>query len=106
VDLTQARANTSAFLFLGASDQSWLGLPLPMNLGPAGAPGCSLWCSGDVIHSVATNASGAASFSYSVPNDRGLIGGVFFNDYLVYDPTANALKFVTTRGGKGRFGDQ
>jgi hypothetical protein len=106
VDLTQARANTAAFLFLGLSDQRWLGQPLPLDLGPAGAPGCFIWCSGELIHSVATNAAGAASFNYSVPNDRSLLGGVFFNDYVVHDPPANALQFVTTRGGRGRFGDQ
>ena len=105
VNLTQARANASAFLLHGLSDRSWSGVPLPFHLGPAGAPGCWLWCSGEIIRAAATNAAGATSIGLAVPNDRSLIGGVFFNDWLIHDPTANALQFVTSGGGRGRFGD-
>lgn len=42
-------SNRFVFVHLGASDSSFLGVPLPLSLDSLGATGCSLYASGDVL---------------------------------------------------------
>jgi hypothetical protein len=93
-------------LFLGFSDTSWAGIPLPFELAPLGASGCFLLTSIDDVQPVATNAQGAASFSYALPNNIYLLGERFYNQYLVADPMVNGLGVVLSNGGVGMFGNQ
>jgi hypothetical protein len=106
VRLAQARPSSPAMLFLGFSDANWQGIPLPFELTPLGAPGCSLLTSIEHAQPVATNALGAASFSYALPNNIYLLGERFYNQYLVADRTVNALGVVMSNGGVGVFGNQ
>ena len=104
VDVSQARPNAPALLLIGASNQSWNGIPLPLPLAAAGAPGCSLLAAGDTIVAVATDGSGRAAFTFAVPPDPTLLGARLFNQYAVFDPGANAMGLVWTRGGEGLIG--
>ena len=70
VDLSQARPNTTAFLALGFSDTTWLGQPLPLDLGKFGAPTCFLYSSVTLLHVVMTDATGSASLKYEARSGR------------------------------------
>lgn len=106
VHLTQARPSSFALLLFGISDTSWNGLPLPFDLRLIGAPGCSLLASGEDMQVVPTDAAGAGSFTYLIPNNIYLLRGRFYNQYLVRDPAANGLGFVVSNGGAGVIGNQ
>ena len=105
LQLSQAASNTVALLFLGASNTSWRGIPLPLDLTPAGAPGCSLLASGSVVLSLATDGFGNGLLGIPVPNDVTFVNLTFYNQFLVYDPQANPLGFALTRGGRGLIGN-
>jgi hypothetical protein len=105
VDLGQAVPSSVSLLFFGLSDSNWNGLPLPFDLTPFGAPGCRVLAAGHVIDIVATDANGFGSHTYNVPNTQSLVGGIFYNHHVVFDPQANQLGFVTTRGGRGQIGN-
>jgi hypothetical protein len=89
-----------AFLFLGLSDQSYLGHPLPLDLGFLGAPGCPLLCSAESLQ-VLTNVLGSSVWTFAVPP---FPGAVFFNQAVAFDPAANALGLTTSNGGRSVIG--
>jgi hypothetical protein len=105
VQLQNGLANTAAIMTVGISNTNWLGLPLPFDLALSGAHGCNLYASGQVLVVGATNAAGSLGNVLSIPNDSSLTGGAFFNQFWVYDPSANPLGFAFTNGGKGLIGD-
>jgi len=86
INLTGSAKGRPAFLVLGAK-------LLWFDLAAAGAPGCFLW--NDVLIPVptATNASGAASFSATVPANSP--PGTFLTHWLVFDQ-ANAAQLTTS----------
>lgn len=104
LSLTYARPSSSAFLLLGASNTTWLGIPLPASL--PGAPGCFLRVSGDVLVGVPTGATGTASFTLALPNNGGLVGAAVFSQFLVLDPPINNLDLVTSNSLRIVIGDR
>ena len=104
VDLSGAAPGTVAVLFTGTSNTSWLGIPLPLDLTVAGAPGCFLLASGTLITSTATNGNGQASQLLALPQDPTLCGAQLFQQWLVFDPIANTLGFAFSNGGVGTLG--
>lgn len=88
------------FLYLGLSDTSYAGTPLPANLGFLGAPACNLLCSGDEVY-ILPNALGATSWSFQVPPYPGLS---FYNQILALDPTANPLGLTLSNAARGVIG--
>jgi hypothetical protein len=105
VTLTGAPANTLATLVWGTSDRWWLGVPLPIDLTPSGAPGCSLYVSQDLLTNHSTG-SGSISVRIDVPRDGALIGVPGFYQWLVADPGVNQLNLTTSNGGKAITGQQ
>ncbi len=95
-NLTYARPSTSAFLFLGASNTSWLSVPLPLDLAPWGGPTCFVRVSGDVILSTAVGATGTGTTSLVIPNNVGLVDAVVHAQYFPLDPPINALDLVAS----------
>lgn len=89
-----------AFLFLGLSNTSYSGTPLPANLGFLGAPACNLLCSGDEVY-ILPNALGSTSWSFTVPPYPGLS---FYNQVLPLDPTANSLGLTLSNAARGVIG--
>jgi hypothetical protein len=104
IDLGQAAANSSAVALLGLSNTNAGSYTLPLDLGFLGAPGCLLLCSPDDSQFTPTSAQGLAHRSYNIPNNFGLLGMPIWNQFLVLDPTANALGFVASNGGAGVVG--
>jgi hypothetical protein len=104
VDLSGAKATTAAGLILGISKTSWGPITLPLSLAGAGAPGCSLLVSFDQMFVLATDASGKASFSFKIPNDKAFNGATFHDQWFALDTTANSLGLVWSNGGTGVIG--
>jgi hypothetical protein len=104
VELTSAPASTPALLVLGFSDSSWNGVPLPLPLAPQGAPLCQLLVGPDVFLATATTSTGGATVSLPVPGDPAAMGLRYFQQFVVYDPGANALGSTFSNGGAGIVG--
>jgi hypothetical protein len=104
VNLSGAPTSTAAYLAIGDSSQTWLGLPLPLDLSPFGAAPCTLLCSAVTFLGVQTT-NGTAGVGLSVPIDPALLGAPFFNQWWVASPTATALGFVFSNGGRGVVGN-
>lgn len=94
ITLADGPANLLATLVLGLDTTIYGGLPLPLDLGLLGAPGCRFWHSWELLLPVvAVDPAGAATFTLQVPN--GPWSGVrLYASWLCLDPTANAFGFV------------
>jgi hypothetical protein len=80
---------------VGSSRTSHLGLPLPYDLGAAGAPGCAILSSPESLVYVAT---ASIPWSIPIPAKPRLAGSVFFNQLLVLRASANPLGLLTSSG--------
>jgi hypothetical protein len=69
------------------SDTTWLGLPLPFDLSPAGLTGCRNYTSADVGIAL-THTAGTATWSLAVPNNPALVGFQMFLQALSFDAAA------------------
>lgn len=84
----------------GSSATAFRGVPLPIDLGLVGAPGCAILIDHVLVQAAATvgggSGGGSALFSWPVPNDPSLRGfRVYFQAYVA-DPAGNALGLTTT----------
>ena len=83
-----------ALLVTGLSESTWSGLPLPLNLLPAGAPGCWALASLDASNlGVATG--GVATISFPIPAS-GALGFRIFQQAVVVDSASNSLGLVVS----------
>lgn len=87
-------------LALGFSNTSWQGLPLPLDLGILGAPGCTVHTSVDAML-FAVNTSGTAFISLQIPSTLtpSTAGPLLHSQGVVLDPTANALGLALSNAG-------
>jgi hypothetical protein len=106
ITLSSAKVSSAAMLILGGSDSTWGPFTLPLDLAPAGAPGCKLLASFDIGLPVVTASDGAGKLTMAVPNDNALVNLVWFNQFAVIDAPANALGLAFTNGGKATVGEQ
>ncbi|MEZ5988728.1 MAG: hypothetical protein R3F30_06325 [Planctomycetota bacterium] len=104
VDLDKALPSTPVLLLIGASNSVWGPIQLPLDLTPAGAPGCGLLCSFDLPLAAQADTAGKSSFKLPVPNDTGLVNVVFHDQWIVLDPKANTLGLAFSNGGTGTIG--
>jgi hypothetical protein len=105
VALMSARASRAAVLVMGFSNTFWGPIPLPFSLAPFGAPGCSLQVSYDLVWgAVVTDAFGEGKLTYAIPNNSGLWGVRWHNQWLVFDTGANALNLVNSWSGTATVG--
>ena len=100
IELTSAPPATTTVLFIGASDSEWMGLPLPIDLGSLGGmAGCAIHASGEITVQLITDAMGAASWDFSVPNHPLALGAEIYHSFLIYDPSVGtSLPYITTAG--------
>ncbi len=86
-------------LAFGPSDTSWNGVPLPLDLGFLGAPGCWL-LTGLVAAAPAgpADALGTAALTVAIPALPALTGAVTYVQWLVLDPAANPLGLTLSQG--------
>jgi hypothetical protein len=101
---SKALGGAPALLVLGTSFQSWIGTPLPLNLGMLGMPGCSLLVSADVLISTSTSGSGpgagAASLPMPVPTSPSLAFTFVHLQGYVVDPGPTPIPGAMTQGLK------
>jgi hypothetical protein len=92
---------------LGTSTSYFNGVPLPFDLTSAGAPGCKLYTDWLLLTAAMTGPSadpnwGEARASMQLPIDPNLLGTVLFSQWLLFEPSANALGLVTTHATHAR----
>jgi len=75
------------FVLLGASNELWGGVPLPLELGLIGMPGCWLQVSIDVSLPL-PNHGGWTGLPLAIPFDYRLLGAGIFAQAFVLDPGA------------------
>ena len=77
---------------------------MPFSLEPLQATGCSLLVSIDAVIGGLTDAQGNLSIPINVPNNRRLIDGDVYHQYIVLDMLANPFGAVLTNGGHAKIG--
>jgi hypothetical protein len=106
VVMDRGPTNAPAFLGLGFQDQRLAGvLPLPIDLGTLGAPGCQIHVDLVALGAAATDGLGFARQSLTLPVQGGLVGQTFYAQWLVLSPAANTLGLVTSAGAACRIGN-
>ncbi len=94
VVVSGALGGSSAVLILGNSSSSWLGVPLPLNLGFLGLP-CSLLASADVLLATTTSGSGPGTgidfLPVPIPPNPALAGGTVYLQWYIVDPGPSLL---------------
>jgi hypothetical protein len=87
--------------WIGASNTSFFGVPLPLDLTGVGAPTNHLYASMALAVGV-TMTGGLGGFSgvtnWPIPNDPGLGGAIVYAQWLILDPPSNAAGLVTSHG--------
>jgi len=101
--ITQAPGNTVVAFAQGLSNTLAGAVPLPIDLGALGAPGCALLTSTDVVQGGITNGSGGAILPFTVPTTPALAGFRWYAQGAVLT-SANALGVLTTNGIELRVG--
>jgi hypothetical protein len=92
-----------AFALIGTSRTASALGPLPLDLAPFGAPGCMLRVD-PLLGGVTTGSNGQAVFATAVPNDPAFLCLPFFGQALAFDPTANAVGWVSSDAWAGVIG--
>lgn len=88
---------------LGISDAAYLGLPLPLDLKPFGAPECALYNDWALTQVGVSGASAAGEFLFrwgKVPHDPLFAGLVLFHQAVGVDLGFNALNLRVSQGLK------
>ncbi|MGE3175608.1 MAG: FG-GAP repeat domain-containing protein [Planctomycetota bacterium] len=83
-----------ALFWIGASRTAAPPFDLPLDLGPFGAPGCSLWTSLDQTYGATTSPAGDFHIALPVPNDPQLARATVFAQGAVFAPGANPFGLV------------
>jgi hypothetical protein len=96
VDLAGMPANGAGVMVVGLSDALYLGVPLPIDLGIVGAPGCLAEVSIDAQLPLSGDAQGDAVFAIEIPYIGALNGAAFYCQAAVLDLGANALNITTS----------
>lgn len=103
------RAGAVGACVLGTNLRSFGSLSLPFDLGPFGAPGCTLYT--DVVVSLpfvlaqpGVGAAGLANVELPLPALPMLVGRPFYTQWLLSDPLANALGVTLSNAVELRLG--
>ncbi|MCA8957840.1 MAG: hypothetical protein KDC87_17320, partial [Planctomycetes bacterium] len=94
IKLAGARSTTPALLVVGLSSTKWLGLPLPLDMGIFGAPGCMIWNDPILQVGAVTNTTGAIDFKVTIPSAFG--SGTVYAHWWVRDVGANSFGVTTS----------
>lgn len=79
-------ANGLGVLLYAVDALQWAGTPLPIDLTPIGAPGCSLLVAGDLPLPLLLDATGRGTLTWNLPNTTSLAGAIFYVQGAVLDP--------------------
>ncbi len=92
-----AAATAPSVALVGFSNTSWLGTPLPIDLGVIGMTGCSLRTSVESTFPMTVN-SAIANLTFTVPNDPTVVGGHAYFQSAHLDIGANGLGLTASNG--------
>ncbi|PIE24336.1 MAG: hypothetical protein CSA62_03380 [Planctomycetota bacterium] len=87
-------------LMLGTQEASWGSVPLPLDLGPAGAHGCYLNTDPFLLTASVADAKGEARLQGVIPPDPAFLGYWVRSQAFTLDSKANRLGLTTTAGNK------
>ena len=104
VEVTTPAPNQIAIPFMGLSNTMTGSMTLPLSLAPIGATGCFLEVDPAISNFGLSDGLGRLAFAFSIPNQANLIGLSFYQQALVYDPSANAARIVLSNSGVGVIG--
>jgi hypothetical protein len=93
---TSISATGPLFLVIGLSDQSWNGVPLPIDLGPSGASGCSNYIAHTLVLGAPAPVNGRATLDIPIPFGGFLLGVTGYAQFFHLDAPANALGLVAS----------
>jgi hypothetical protein len=105
LDLAPVPPATNAALTNGISRTLLGSVPLPLDLGFLGMPGCALAASLE-INMPLTGSGGAREFRLPLPPLTSLVGGTFYNQAFLTDPGANAMGMVVSNAGATTLGSR
>ena len=91
LSLTGAAANLAALFMLGS-------ISLDLDLTGFGASGCSLYQDMAVLIPALTDTAGSSSVALPIPNDPHLLGSTVYQQWAVFDASANPLGITTSEG--------
>lgn len=94
-----------ALYVIGFSDKTWGSLNLPLSLTALNAPGCNLLVSYELPLPTTTDDGGNARVDLAIPSDKLLKGRQFFNQFAIFDRTANGLGIVWSNGATATIDD-
>ena len=89
---------------VGFTDQDWNGVPLPIDLTPAGFTGCTLHID-PALTVIANPAANTASWSVQLPNNSGIIGQALFAQAFPLLIGANPAGVLATNAVEGIVGN-
>jgi hypothetical protein len=96
-----APAQAATSLFLGSIESGWWnGLPIPFDLGAAGAPGCWLSIDALLVRGALADAAGTALYSFALPALPALRGEWVRFQGVALEAQANPLGLVTSQPAK------
>jgi hypothetical protein len=100
------RGSAPAEMWLGFSNTTWNGLPLPLSLGLLGAnPACNLLVGPALMLPMTINAQGSGSLSFGLPNDASAIGQHLYSQVIAIDVgLPHRLPLVVSNGLDTRVG--
>lgn len=96
--MTNVPVGAVSYAVIGTSDQSWLGLPLPLALStffPGTASGCDLLVSLDLFVGMFASGPTSASLSSPIPNQSFLLGASFFVQGMQIEPVGGNIQVAT-----------
>lgn len=94
---------SSAFLYIGDSDQTWQGIRLPLDLSLIGGTGCHLYVSPILLFAM-SKAGSQATFTAMIPANVSLVGVNTYAQAIVLDSLANPLGAALSNAVMGTVG--
>jgi hypothetical protein len=104
LQLSLAPPSAPSLIVTSGSKTQWGAFKLPLDLTLAGAPGCHLFVSLDILILVQADKTGVATLGFGIPNDPKLVNQKFFNQAFCLDGNTNKLGFVFSNGGQAVIG--
>jgi len=90
-NVTSCPANAAVIMMTGLSSTVWSGVPLPFDLTPLGAPGCTLNIDPLVLDVALADGAGRAEFNLALPGDPAARGFFLWEQAVVQNAAANTF---------------
>jgi hypothetical protein len=98
MNISNAPPGGGLLLALGQSSWGFGGLPLPLDLGPLGAPGCKVYTDIWMPLAARADSAGRASLQFPLPTGGGNPGIMVYSQAYALAPGLNALGLAASNG--------